>query len=61
MALAQYSLDGKEWLPVLPDDLVGDSRVETFRFELGNPKNSRTLFIKLSDEYDNYKVFQKSI
>jgi hypothetical protein len=61
VALAQYSLDGKEWFPVLPDDLVGDSRVETFRFELGNPKNSRTLFIKLSDEYDNYKVFQKTI
>ncbi|MCU0235977.1 MAG: hypothetical protein MUC72_02720 [Acidobacteria bacterium] len=61
VTLVQYSLDGKEWLPVLPDDLVGDSLVETFRFDLANPKNSRTLFIKVSDEYDNYKVFQKSI
>jgi hypothetical protein len=46
---------------VLPDDRVGDSRVETFRFEPVNPKNARTLFIKLSDEFDNYKVFQKSL
>ncbi len=61
VAQAHYSLDGKEWVPVLPEDLVGDSLVETFRFELSNPKNSRTLFIKVSDEYDNYKVFQKSI
>ena len=61
MAQAHYSLDGKEWVPVLPEDLVGDSLVETFRFELSNPKGSRTLFIKISDEYDNYKVFQKSI
>ena len=61
VVLAQYSLDGKEWLPVLPDDLVGDSRVETFRFEPVNPKNARTLFIKVSDEFDNYKVFQKSL
>ncbi len=61
VVLAQYSLDGKEWLPVLPDDLVGDSRIETFRFEPVNPKNARTLFIKVSDEFDNYKVFQKSL
>ncbi len=61
VALAQYSLDGKEWIPVFPDDLVGDSRVETYRFELSNPKNSRILLIKLSDEFGNDKVFQKSI
>jgi hypothetical protein len=61
VALAQYSLDGKEWVPVFPDDLVGDSRVETYRFELSNPKNSRMLLIKLSDEFGNDKVFQKTI
>lgn len=61
VVLAQYSLDGKEWVPLFPDDLVGDSRVETYRFELSNPKNSRMLLIKLSDEFGNDKVFQKSI
>ncbi len=61
VTLAQYSLDGKEWVPVFPDDLVGDSRVETYRCELSNPKNSRLLLIKLSDEFGNDKVFQKSI
>lgn len=61
VALAQYSLDGKEWIPVFPDDRVGDSRVETYRFELSNPKNSRLLLIRLSDEFGNDKVFHKSI
>ncbi|HEX7503315.1 MAG TPA: hypothetical protein VF451_07820, partial [Acidobacteriota bacterium] len=56
-----YSFDGKEWYPVFPEDMIGDSRSEKFNLSLNNPKNSRVLFLKLIDEYNNYKVFQKSI
>jgi len=56
-----YSLDGKDWYPVFPEDMVTDSKVEKFKFVLSNPKNSRVLFIKIVDEFDNYKVFQNSI
>jgi len=41
--------------------MVGDSKVEKFNFSLSNPKNSRLLFIKVADEFNNYKVFQQSI
>jgi hypothetical protein len=61
VAAAWYSLDGREWLPVLPDDLVGDSRSESFRFELPAGTGVRPLFIKLGDELGNEKVFQKTI
>jgi hypothetical protein len=59
--LVSYSLDGKDWYPVFPEDMVSDSKVEKFKFVLNNPKNSRVLFVKISDEFNNYKVFQKSI
>ena len=61
LALVNYSLDGKEWFPVFPEDMVTDSKSEKFNFVLNNPKNSRVLFIKVIDEFDNYKVFQKAI
>lgn len=61
VALAQYSFDAKEWFPILPEDMVGDSRIEKFSFQPANPKNFRVLFIKVSDEFGNYKVFQKSL
>ncbi len=61
VVLAQYSFDGKNWVPVFPVDQVGDSRVESYRLELKNPKNSRTLLLRLRDELGNDKVFQKSI
>jgi len=41
--------------------MITDSKVEKFKFALNNPKNSRVLFVKVVDEFDNYKVFQKSI
>jgi hypothetical protein len=56
-----YSLDGKEWYPVFPEDMIGDSHSEKYSLTLNNPKNSRVLFLKIIDEYNNYKVFQKSI
>ncbi|HOW45377.1 MAG TPA: hypothetical protein PK919_09430 [Candidatus Aminicenantes bacterium] len=61
VAAAWYSLDGREWVPLLPDDQVGDSRSESFRFELAGGAGPRALFIKLSDELGNEKVFQKTI
>ncbi len=54
-----YSLDGKEWHPVFPDDGIADSRSEKFSFVLGQPREGKILFIKLIDEFLNYKVFQK--
>ena len=61
VAQVQYSLDGKDWYPIFPEDMVADSRTEKFNFTPSNPKNSRVLFIKVADEYGNYKVFQKTI
>jgi hypothetical protein len=61
VAQVSYSLDGKVWYPVFPEDMVCDSKVEKFNFPLSNPKNFRVLFIKVADDYDNYKVYQKSI
>ena len=40
VVLVQYSFDAKEWFPILPEDMVGDSRIEKFSFQLANPKNS---------------------
>lgn len=61
LALVNYSLDGKEWYPVFPEDMVTDSKMEKFNFDLNNKQGSRVLFIKAADEFDNYKVFQKAI
>jgi hypothetical protein len=61
VAQVSYSLEGKDWFPVFPEDMVSDSKVEKFNFPLINLKKSRVLFIKVADEFNNYKVFQKSI
>jgi len=61
LSLVSYSLDGKDWYPIFPEDMITDSKLEKFKFILSNPKNSRVLFVKIVDEFDNYKVFQKSI
>jgi len=61
LALVNYSLDGKEWFPVFPEDMVTDSKIEKFNFILTNKLNSHVLFIKAIDEFNNYKVFQKAI
>jgi hypothetical protein len=56
-----YSLDGKEWLPVFPDDMVVDSKSERFTLKVTGKPGAQTLFIKASDESGNDKVFQKAI
>jgi len=61
LALVSYSLDGKEWLPVFPEDMVIDSNSEKFSLKVAGKAGSQVLFIKASDEFGNYKVFQKAI
>jgi hypothetical protein len=61
LALVNYSLDGKEWFPVFPEDMVTDSKIEKFNFILTKKLDSHVLFIKVIDEFNNYKVFQKVI
>ncbi len=56
-----YSYDGKLWYPVFPVDLVADSRSEKFDFNLKGKKDNKYIFIKVSDEFDNNKVFQKEL
>jgi hypothetical protein len=61
LALVSYSLDGKAWFPIFPEDMVTDSKSEKFNFTLTDRQGSHVLFIKASDEFNNYKVFQKAI
>jgi hypothetical protein len=61
LAMVVYSFDGKEWFPVIPDDAIIDSKSEKFNLSLAGKGDSRVLFIKASDEFNNYKVFQKAI
>ena len=56
-----YSFDGKEWYPVFPNDLINDSKSEKFSFTLKKASSNKILFIKVVDEFNNYKVFQKEI
>lgn len=61
-----YSLDGKMWYPIFPKDLLNDSRSESYSFSIHadaarkNPGPVRIIFIKVIDEFNNYKVFQGS-
>jgi len=59
-----YSLDGTMWLPLFPKDMINDSKNESFSFTL-NPRGKymqkNTIFIKVVDEFNNYKVFQREI
>jgi hypothetical protein len=61
LALVSYSLDGKEWLPVFPEDMLIDSKIEKFNLTLTIKPGFHALFIKAIDEFGNYKVYQKAI
>lgn len=58
-----YSYDGELWFPVFPVDMVTDSKTETFDFTLKDMdvNKNRYIFIKVMDEFDNSKVFQKEL
>ncbi len=58
-----YSVDGEIWYPIFPKDMINDSKVEDYSFNLNvnglSPK--KIIFIKAADEFNNHKVFQKEI
>jgi len=61
VAGVMYSYDGKLWYPVFPVDLIADSRSEKYDFNLKSNKDDKYIFIKVIDEFDNNKVFQKEL
>ncbi|MEN8153375.1 MAG: fibronectin type III domain-containing protein [Acidobacteriota bacterium] len=56
-----YSFDGKRWFPLSSLDKINDSKAEAFKFTSKKIKNNKILFLKVSDEFNNYKVFQKEL
>jgi hypothetical protein len=58
-----YSYDGELWFPVFPVDLIADSRSENYSFTLKDMDagKNKYIFIKVTDEFDNSKVFQKEL
>jgi len=54
-----YSFDGELWFPVFPIDMINDSKSETFDFHLKNIPTKKFIFLKVVDEFENSKVFQK--
>lgn len=62
-----YSIDGKIWYPIFPRDMINDSKAENYSFNLNSNKKTggsnspKIIFIKVIDEFNNYKVFQREI
>jgi len=56
-----FSTDGKLWLPLSPVDGLLDSRSESFRLGLQRVRGNRLVYIRYSDEYGNYKIYQHQI
>ncbi len=58
-----YSYDGELWFPVFPVDMIADSRSENYSFILKDMDagKNKYIFIKVTDEFDNSKVFQKEL
>lgn len=54
-----YSFDGNVWFPVFPKDMINDSKSEEYEFDIIKQNSQTIVFIKVSDEFKNYKVFQK--
>jgi hypothetical protein len=63
VAKVLYSYDGKIWFPVFPVDMIADSKTENYDFNLNDMDKSKNkyIFIKVMDEFDNCKVFQKEL
>jgi len=63
------SFDGNIWYPIFPKDMINDSKSENYSFNLNSNKNikvrgsssKKIIFIKVIDEFNNYKVFQREI
>jgi hypothetical protein len=58
-----YSFDGKLWFPLAPTDMIADSSSESFKVSLNKliRKGKNVIFLKLIDEFDNTKVYQKEL
>lgn len=58
-----YSYDGQLWFPVFPVDMIADSRSENYNFTLKDmdAAKNKYIFIKVTDEFNNSKVFQKEL
>ncbi len=58
-----YSFDGKLWYPLAPSDMISDSTAENFKVNVSQlpRQNKNIIFLKLIDEYDNTKVYQKEL
>lgn len=58
----EYSWEGDAWFSLAPVDLLLDSRNETFSFPLpANPTGAKVLFIRVTDEYQNRKIYLREL
>ena len=54
-----YSFDGELWYPAFPSDMLNDSKSETFDFPVTALHAKKYIFVKVTDEFNNSKVFQQ--
>ncbi len=57
----QYSFSGEKWYPLNPEDKINDSKSESFKLSKRFLKGKKLIFFKITDEYNNSKVFQKEL
>ncbi|MCK4836299.1 MAG: hypothetical protein KAT17_06665 [Candidatus Aminicenantes bacterium] len=56
-----YSYDGELWYPLIPEDMINDSKSEIFAFQLKEIIAKKVFFIRVVDEFGNSKVFQREL
>lgn len=56
-----YSFNRTDWYPIFPNDMINDSNSESYRFVSSKINSSKFILIRVSDEFKNTKVFQKSL
>ena len=61
VAEVAYSVDGKLWFPLAPEDGLNDSLTESYRFPLSGVRGKRLLYIRFRDEAGNFKIHQQNI
>ncbi len=61
VAQVLYSLDGRDWFPLFPLDLINDSKIEKYDTSIPGLAAAKILYLKVSDEFANAKVFQKEL
>ncbi len=53
------SPDGREWQPVDPEDRICDERSERFAVAVSGAKTGQPVYIRVTDEADNTKIYQR--